>query len=323
MKLVLSLTLAALALAGGSYAIDRRAERRAASWEAEWPPEGQLIEVNGVTVHAVVTGAGPDLVLLHGASGNLRDYTYSLAGRLSDRYRVIAFDRPGLGYTDRLPSYGGLWERQGESPGEQAALLAQAAAQLGADKPLVLGHSYGGAVAMAWALDHPAAGVINLAGATQPWPGELGRLYDVIGSRPGGAVVPPVAAAMLPSSYIEEAVEAVFSPQPAPDGYRAHIGPELSIRSGAIRANYKQVDSLYPHVEAMSQRYGDLDLPLEIVHGDADTSVPLAVHSLPLSEQVPGANLTILSGVGHMPHHSDEDAVVAAIDRAAERAGLR
>ena len=323
MKLVTSLTIAALLVAGGSFAIDRRADRRAAAWEQAWPPEGRLIEVDGVTVHAVVRGDGPDLVLLHGASGNLRDFTFSLTDRLAARYRVIAFDRPGLGYTDRLPGYGAAWQRRGESPGEQAALLSKAAMQLGAERPLVLGHSYGGAVAMAWALDHPAAGIVNLAGATQPWPGELGRLYDVIGSRPGGAVLPPMAAAMIPRSYVDTAVESVFSPQPAPEGYRSHIGPELSVRSGAIRANYKQVDSLYPHVQEMSARYPGIGIPVEIVHGDADTSVPLAIHSIPLSEQVPGANLTVLAGVGHMPHHSDEDAVVAAIDRAAERAGLR
>ena len=48
-----------------------------------------------------MTGEGPDVVLIHGAFGSLRDFTFDLSDRLSERYRVIAFDRPGLGYTDR------------------------------------------------------------------------------------------------------------------------------------------------------------------------------------------------------------------------------
>ncbi len=66
-------------------------ERRAV---LEFPPEGQILDVDGMQVHAVVMGAGPDLVLIHGASGNTRDMTFSLAPRLAERYRVIVFDRP-------------------------------------------------------------------------------------------------------------------------------------------------------------------------------------------------------------------------------------
>ena len=53
---------------------------------------------------------------------------------------------------------------------------------------------------------------------------------------------------------------------------------------------------------------------MEIIHGDADTIVPLSV---------PNAVLTVLDGIGHMPHHAAPDAVEDAIDRAAQRAGLR
>ena len=73
----------------------------------------------------------------------------------------------------------------------------------------------------------------------------------------------------------------------------------------------------------MSKRYKDILIPLEMVHGDADTIVPMRIHSEPLSEQVEGANLTIVPNAGHMPHHSHPEAVIEAIDRAAARAGLR
>jgi pimeloyl-ACP methyl ester carboxylesterase len=69
----------------------------------------------------------------------------------------------------------------------------------------------------------------------------------------------------------------------------------------------------------MERRYPDLRLPIEIVHGAEDTTVPIAVHSEPLSRIVGSANLTILPGIGHMPHHADPGAAIAAIDRAAAR----
>ena len=80
---------------------------------------------------------------------------------------------------------------------------------------------------------------------------------------------------------------------------------------------------LRPHVVEMSELYPTLTLPVEILHGTDDTTVPLNIHSEPLARQIPGAILTRLQGVGHMPHHADPDAVLAAIDRAAVRAGLR
>jgi pimeloyl-ACP methyl ester carboxylesterase len=318
------LILAAAALLGVAVVL-WRSERQAAAAEAAFPPEGRIIEVQGRQVHAVTRGAGPDLVLIHGASGNLRDMTFGFMDRLTDRYRVTAFDRPGLGYTGRLrDDLGGLFSTAGESPMEQAALLQAAARELGIERPIVLGHSYGGAVALAWALSDPdgTAAVVDVSGVTMPWPGGLGWQYRINGSALGGALLPPLVAAFPPEWIVDAALVAIFAPNPVPDGYEAHFGVPLTLRAESLRANARQVNTLRPHVVGMSGRYGSLDLPVEIVHGDADTIVPLSVHSVPLSRVAPGANLTVLPGVGHMPHHSAPGAVVAAIDRARDRAGL-
>lgn len=284
-----------------------------------------MIEVNGVPVHAVVMGAGPDLVLIHGASGNARDFTFDLAPRLASRYRVIIFDRPGLGHTGRLPGHGGLLDAHAESPAEQARLLRAAAAQLEADRPLVLGQSYGGAVALAWAVEHSdsIAALVSLAGVALPWPGKLGLRTRITGTALGGAILPALVAAWVPERLIAAAIDEIFAPQSPPPGYLAHIGAPLTLRAESFRANGRQVNSLRPHIVSMAPRYSTLDLPVEIVHGDADTTVPLKVHSEPLAHRVPGARLTVLPGIGHMPHHAAPEAVIAAIDRAADRAGLR
>jgi len=318
--------LALFALAGGALLVDRLARAREARAVALYPPEGQFVTVGGRRVHAVVAGSGPDLVLIHGAGGNTRDMSFALLDRLTERYRVIIFDRPGLGYTDRSDDrYAGWFMSQAESPAEQAALLQAAAAALGADRPLVLGHSFGNAVALAWALDHPdhIAGLIDVGGVSMPWPGGLGAYYTVNGSALGGALVTPLITAFVPEARVQASIAAVFAPNPAPEGYDTYIGADLTLRRASLRANARQVNGLLPHIVAMSARYGDLRLPVEIVHGDADDTVPLAIHSARLVEIIPEANLTILPGIGHMPHHADPVAVVAAIDRAAARAGLR
>ncbi|MEO1788168.1 MAG: alpha/beta hydrolase [Pseudomonadota bacterium] len=320
----ISLTVGAVATVAFGAVTLRVADARARAAEAQYPPSGEFVDVGGRRVHAQIMGSGPDLVLIHGAFGSLQDFTYDLMPRLAERYRVIAFDRPGLGYTDRTdPAYARTFARDGESPAEQATLLADAARKLGAEKPIVAGHSFGGIVAMAWALDQDPAAVVMLAGVAMPWPGDLGWIYQVNGTRLGGAFVPPLLSAYAPQSRLDSAVQATFEPQSMPEGYDTHIGPYMPLRLEAFRANARQVNHLRPHVVEMSARYPDLTLPIEIVHGDMDDTVPLTVHSGPMSDLIASASLTVLEGVGHMPHHANPEAVIAAIDRAAERAGLR
>lgn len=318
------LTLAATLLALGAV-VQWRASAREAAANANYPPQGRVIDVDGTPVHVLIAGSGPDLVLLHGASGNVRDWTLDLADRLSNRYRVIMLDRPGLGWTGRLPGTSGAWNTRVETPFEQANLLQKATRIVGIEQPVIVGHSFGGAVAMAWALSQPdeVAAVVMLGAVSNPWPGDLGWTYTVTGSRLGGALLVPLAAAFLPQGYVDASIGSIFAPQHAPEGYAEHVGAGLILRRESLRANAQQVNSLRPHIVKMSGQYSTLTMPFEIVHGDADTIVPLSIHSEPLSKQVPGAALTVLRGVGHMPHHADPDAVEAAIDRAHARAGLR
>ncbi|MGZ2257822.1 alpha/beta fold hydrolase [Roseobacter sp. A03A-229] len=307
-------------------AVQWRAAAREARTAEAFPPSGQLIADETREVHAKVMGEGPDLVLIHGASGSLREFTFALADRLKDRYRVILLDRPGLGWTDRASSrVEGLLNRAAESPAEQAAMLQAAADALDVQNPIVLGHSFGGAVAMAWALSRPeeTAAVVMVAGVSQPWPGELDWQYRIMDTALGDLLIPPLVSAFTPDSLIRSNVDSIFAPQTMPDGYLDHIGPRLALRRQTFRANAQQINSLRPHVVEMSKRYEGLAMPIEILHGTADEIVPMQIHSEPLSRQVPGAVLTRLEGVGHMPQHVAPDEVEAAIDRAAARAGLR
>ena len=327
MRLGLKLAAFGVALlAAGTLLVDRRAAVREAQAMADFPPIGQFIDVGGVPVHVLIRGTGPDLVLIHGASGNLRDFDFGFIDRLSDRYRVIAFDRPGLGYSGRSELvYDSAFTARAETLAEQATLLQAAAAQLGADKPLVMGQSYGGSVALAWALDHPdhIAGLILVSAPSQVWDGGLGRLYAINSSTLGGALILPVISAFAPAAQVRSTMESIFAPNPVPDAYDAHVGAELVIRRNSFRANARQVSALKAELAAMVPRYATLSLPVEIIHGNADIVVPLTIHSNKLVDQIPDAVLTVLPQIGHMPHHSAPQAVTDAIDRAAARAQLR
>lgn len=144
--------MGATLLAAGCTGIATRADLNEAAAEARYPATGQFLTVNGQLVHAHVegrpAGTAPDVVLIHGASGNTRDFTFALTRALAPDFRVIAFDRPGLGWTERAtPDIGGAFNRRVESPREQARMLQAAADQLGVTRPIVLGHSY---VAVRW-----------------------------------------------------------------------------------------------------------------------------------------------------------------------------
>lgn len=307
-----------LALAGLWVVVQYRARVHETRAEASHPPEGQLIEVNGHRVHAVVMGNGPDVVLIHGSSGNTRDMTLSLAPRLAKNFRVFVFDRPGLGYTERINT-------SGATITQQAGVLSEAAAQLGAEVPIVVGHSYGGAVALAWAVHHPQdmSALVALSAASHPWSTGLSTYYKLLSHPVIGPLVIPLITAFVPDAKVEQAVGDVFTPDPVPQGYMEHFGPGLTLRRHSLHSNALQRANLLDEITKLAPKYPQIDVPTEILHGTADDTVGLSIHSEPLAKSVPGAKLTRLDGAGHMIQHSEEDAVVRAIHRAAERAGLR
>ncbi|MEM8577016.1 MAG: alpha/beta hydrolase [Pseudomonadota bacterium] len=310
---------AALALIGGFVALTLLlVQQRASQARVDFPPEGHFVDVDGHPVHYVMRGSGPDLVLLHGANGTTRDWTFAMADRLAQRYRVLIFDRPGLGYTPPLV--------RNMSVVDQARLLQGAAEALGVTRPVVVGQSFGGAVTMAWAVHHPnnIAAAVSIAGATYPWEGGQGTLlYNVLALPVLGPALGHLIAAYAPAGYVAERVRSVFEPDPAPEGYAAYIGIPVVLKPVNQVSNARQRMSLKAELEELHVNYPDVTIPIEIVHGDADTTVGLTVHSIRLRDDAPNAALTVLNGAGHMPHHTHADTVVAAIDRAAERAGLR
>src|SRR4051794_13681582 len=117
--------------------------------EEQYPPVGRFLEVDGVRLHYIEQGQGDPLVLIHGNGTMLQDFTVSgIVDRLADRYRVIAIDRPGYGYSSR--------PRQFWTPAAHARLFQSALLQLGVGRAMIYGHSWGTLVAVALALKAPS-----------------------------------------------------------------------------------------------------------------------------------------------------------------------
>jgi pimeloyl-ACP methyl ester carboxylesterase len=292
-----------------------------ATAETTHPPLGPRVEVEGLRLHLLDRGEGPPVALLHGLNQNLRDFAFSMTGRLAARgLRAIALDRPGHGWSERPPG------EAAASPFLQARLLRAALRRVGVERAILLGHSWGAACALAWALEAPesVAGLVLVSGASHPYrlddaPAQL-RLFLLARHRWLDGPIAWGLRLWVDEHEPETLIRAMFQPDRPPRGYADHVGVPLALSTRAVRANAQDLAALPRWLEAMAPRYASLDLPAEALHGEADPVMALGAQSAPLAEALPQARLTRLPGVGHMAHHAAEDAVVAAVERLAARA---
>lgn len=297
--------------------------------ESRYPPAGRRVAVEGG--HLAVIEAGPGegapnrgtVVLLHGASANAMDPMLAIGRRLAgDGFRVLSFDRPGFGYSDRIAP-------DAASPAVQARLIAEALAAMKVGPALLVGHSWSGALATAIALDHPdrVAGLALLAPVSHPWPGgDVGGYAGWYRSLPGRIllrIATYTVAAPLGYAYLDRFAEVVFRPQGMPPGYLDGARVPLILRPSTFGANLRDLDGLYGFLQRQSPRYPAITAPTVIVAGDVDPVVKTDIHARALAREVPGAKLVVLPGVGHMLQYVAADRVVAEIEALAvrERAG--
>jgi pimeloyl-ACP methyl ester carboxylesterase len=283
-------------------------------------PTGAFVMSNGVRLHYVDTGVPENtgvetapVVLIHGASGNLRDFEASILPELAQRHRVIAFDRPGHGWSER-PDRPDI-----SDPAAQAAVIHEALLELGVEQPVVLGHSWGGAVASAYALAFPKdlRGLVVLAGATHAWEGPSAWYHRILAMPLVGTlflwlVVIPFGRFLAPAG-----VASNFWPDTAPDDYAQTIGLSLLFRPRHFRHNSIDSRELRSHLRHQSKRYDEITTPTIVITGNRDQTLLAKVHSYAMHEQVVGSELIKLEGVGHMPHHVRPDVVLEAIERLA------
>jgi pimeloyl-ACP methyl ester carboxylesterase len=292
----------------------------ARSIEARYPPPGSFVAVEAGRLHYVEAGQQGDrsaIVFLHGASSSHADAMLVLGNRLAERHRVIAIDRPGHGWSERI---GGADAAQ---PSRQAAIIADALRKLNVERAVVVGHSLAGAILPNLALDHAdvVAATLYLAPVTHPWPGgAIAWYYRPAASPVLGWVMTRTVTTPIGRLLLEAAVDGIFAPQPAPADYADKARIALALRPPVFQANAQDVSALYGAVSAQQARYGDIRLPTVVIAGDADAIVATGIHARGLARDIPGARLIILPQAGHMPHHAAPDLVLSEIEALARTA---
>ncbi len=292
---------------------------RTRALERQFPNIGEPIDIGGLRMNSVFVPAGttadlPPVVFIHGASGNLRDQMHAFRNRLEGRADLLFLDRPGHGYSER----GGP---ENAFPDGQAHAIARLMDRRGIGRAIIVGHSFGGAIAASFALEHPekTAGLLFLAPATHPWPGGIDWYYDLAKLPVIGWLFSHIVAMPAGLLRIKGGTRSVFSPNPCPDDYIAATAPALVLRPKTFRNNAIDVASLLDHVRRIQPRYAEIRTPTVIVTGDTDGIVYEEIHSRGLARDIAGSELVWIRNLGHKPDYVVTDLAIEALEKIAGR----
>jgi pimeloyl-ACP methyl ester carboxylesterase len=279
--------------------------------EALLPPHASFVDVQGLRLHYVERGSGTPVVFIHGAKGSLQDWTLSVFDRAAQRWRAIAWDRPGCGHSQRPPRGGG-------SPLAQARVLRATLTKLDARRPVLVGHSLGAAVAMAYAVEFPdeVGAVVALAGYVLPvrtFHSPLARLLGVplLGSLLSHTALPPLGKALAPAI-----LRRAFYPDTVPPDYEK-TAVAMALHTQRFAGGAEDLRTVDEALTQIAAQYPGLQVPLVAVVGMQD-HILSPDQGRRLCRMVPGAELVELPRTGHLPHFTQPDPVLAAIGRACE-----
>jgi pimeloyl-ACP methyl ester carboxylesterase len=313
--MILWLLAIAAAIVAGAYALAENARAYVARTDARFPPTGRFIDADGVRLH--VREAGPDgaprMLLIHGASSNLLELWGPLAEEFSPLHRVIAYDRPGMGHSERA-------KRDGHTMASQAKCAARVLEQTGDGPAIIVAHSLGAGVALRLALDHPhlVSGLVLIAPACNPYPWKpawWARLSTrpIIGDLFCSLIIPWLGPPLSPSSVANN-----FWPAPVPVNYLEEAAVPMVFKPRGFRASAFDVVASNVEFGAQQPRYAELFTPTIIVTADKDKIVSPKRHARALAVDMPAAELVIAPDTGHMPHRLRTDLIIAAIRRVNE-----
>lgn len=302
--LILGATL--LGLGAASEHIVREAER-------DFPATGHFVTAGGIRQHVIERGDGHALVMIHGAYGAAADFEVSLMPQTARRFRSIAIDRPGHGYSEAIDSY---------TPDAQARMLHAALETLGVRRPVLLGFSYGGAVALSYALQYPdaVAALVLVSPATHPWRRSEPLPFGIADAPLVGPLLKHTIVAPAGAILKDSAVASTFAPGAVPQSF-AGAPVALGLRPDDYAATAREIRALDAFLRQQVPQYPGLRMPVAIVVNDADTSVWSTVHGRPLASVLRDVELVATDGGGHPLHFSRPASVLAAIDWAAAKSG--
>lgn len=278
-----------------------------------FPPLGTFKTINGAKLHYVDTGevndkTKPAIIFIHGAGGNLQDPMPIYRAPLEDKFRVIFLDRPGQGYSESFEGSNDV--------AIQTSSIAKLMDELAIEKAIVVGHSFGGALASAFGVLYPekTAGLVLLAPVTHPWHTGVDWHYD-LGNTPILGWLFSHTLAPVAGHYIyPNAIKRLFLPNQMPQDYKETSATKLALVPANFHANAKDVARVNRHVEKFQHRYHEIVAPTHIYHGDKDDIVSLEIHSINgLSKDIKHSKLFVLGDVGHKPDYVASGQIINSI----------
>ena len=279
------------------------------------PPQGRFLTVDGVRLHYLDTGGKkPPILLLHGNGSMVKELEISgMIEHLSAQHRVVAFDRPGFGHSER--PRGRTW-----TPAAQADLLQAAMRSLGLKSAIVLGHSWGTLVALELALRHPrfVKSLLLIGGFYFPEARRDVALVSVAALPVLGDVMRYTITPILAKLLSRYAMRKIFAPRPVSEGFLRQFPVDLATRPINIRAAAEDLALMMPATEALEARYGRIRKPTIIIAGADDGIVNVDRHAARLHSQIEGSELYLLPHDGHMVHHHAPLTILQAVERLAE-----
>lgn len=304
-SLLLASAIATTALVAAAV-FNRQTAKKA---ERDNPPKGKFLEVKGVRLHYVERGTGDPLVLLHGNGSMIEDFEASgLVNLAAKDYRVIVFDRPGFGHSDRPRNV--VW-----TPGAQADLLRAALAQLGVSNAVVLGHSWGASVAVAMALKYPTfvRGLVLASGYYYP----TARVDVLAMGIPAvpivGDILSHTVSPLLSRLIWPLMMKKIFGPKSVPEKFDA-FPKEMALRPSQIRASAAEAALMIPDAIALDGQYKDLKMPIVIIAGAKDKLIDTDSQSARLHAEIPQSRFHKLAENGHMIQQTSMEQVMGAIE---------
>ena len=266
--------------------------------EQNVPVTGKILNLNGLPVHGYIEGNGTqDVVFIHGAFGNLRDWVFATRAISKFDRRFIYIDRPGFGYSERDQSN---WDVERQADQARAYLK-----KINGKNPILVGHSWGALVAMSWAAKYPGEvkGVISLAGLNMPFFGVSKLANDTGLINIAYELYFTNVARKVDSGSIKKFASRMFKPQDIPEGYLDYIGSDLSRRLSTIKANKSDLGITSKALDKNFAFYNHMEMPIEIIHGEKDFLLPVKSQAVAFNEVIPNSRLLLLPTVGHMAHH--------------------
>jgi pimeloyl-ACP methyl ester carboxylesterase len=286
--------ISAAAVGAGALGASLFTARIARKAEAAVPMDGRLVETAKGRLHVAETGSGRPLLLIHGLAGQMRNFGQAMIDDLARDYRVIRVDRPASGYSDALA--GGSAHLF-----DQADAIAALIDTLGLDRPVLVGHSLGGALSLATAIRHSdkVSALALIAPATRPIT-DIPPVFK-------GLQVPPALRKLVawtiatPIGVAEKdkVLSEVFKPERVPENFLVDGGGYLGFRPGNFEGASADLHDATQDAEAMVAAYPGLKLPVGIFYGRQDNLLDYRVHGEKTVSEIPGARLTLTDG-GHM-----------------------